>query len=266
VRFVDGRLILDQTAPAAQVFRLYQAALGRSPDQNGLDNWTSLLEHGTPLKATANGFLGSSEFQSRFSAAAGPDDGAFIEQLYQNVLHRASDPEGKANWTALLANHSLDRADVLIGFSESAENKAALLPSTGQGIWLLDETAATVARLYDAVLGRLPDLPGLSHWTGQIEAGALSLKGAAAGFMGSAEFQQTYGGLDNAAFVETLYQHTLHRGSDPQGLAHWTQALDSHSLDRADVVLGFSESPEHIQNTAQNIMSPDPAHYGILFA
>ncbi len=266
VRFLDGRLVLDQAAPAAQVVRLYQAALGRTPDQGGLDGWTALLESGTPLSAAAQGFLASPEFQSRFSAAAGPDDAAFIEQLYQNVLHRPADPEGRANWLAILADQRLDRAGVLAGFAESAENQANTAPLTSPGVWLLDPTAAALARLYDTVLGRLPDLPGLAGWKALIESGTLDLKGAAQGFMGSAEFQQQFGGLGHAAFVETLYQHSLHRPADPAGKAGWTGALEAQQLDRADVVLGFSESPEHIANTAPAIMSPNPAEYGILFA
>jgi hypothetical protein len=35
---------------------------------------------------------------------------------------------------------------------------------------------------------------------------------------------------------------------------------------RSDVVLGFSESAEHRASTAQDIMSEDPASFGILFA
>ncbi|MBX6742104.1 MAG: DUF4214 domain-containing protein [Acetobacteraceae bacterium] len=265
IRFLDGRLILDQGAPAAQVVRLYQAALGRTPDQGGLDNWTNAIEHGIPLKAVANGFLGSQEFQARFSAAAGPDDAAFVEQLYQNVLHRPSDPEGKAAWTTALATHSLDRADVLIGFAESPENQANTAPLTSQGVWVLNEAAAEIARLYDTVLGRLPDAGGLANWRNAMEAGGMSLQAVAASFTASLEFQSKYGTLDDAGFVTALYQNTLHREPDAPGLANWTDAL-AHGMSRAEVVLGFSESAEHIANTAPNITGSDPGHFGILFA
>jgi Ca2+-binding RTX toxin-like protein len=266
VRFVDGRLVFDAADPAAQVYRIYQAALGRAPDQGGLDFWTVSVGAGSPLKAVASGFLGSSEFQGRFSAAAGPNDDAFVEQLYQNVLHRGSDADGKAFWTGALAAHSLDRTDVLLSFSESPENRAALAPVSAKGIWVLNETAADVARLYDTVLGRLPDAGGLNSWKTEIEIGHITLKGVAAGFMGSAEFQATYGALDDSHFVDTLYQNTLHRAADQGGHDYWTGLLGNRSFDRADVVLSFSESAEHVANTASNITSSNPGEYGILFA
>ncbi|MFT8247390.1 Calx-beta domain-containing protein, partial [Roseomonas sp. BN140053] len=39
LHFVDGRLVFDPTDPAAQVVRLYNAALARAPDQDGLNHY-----------------------------------------------------------------------------------------------------------------------------------------------------------------------------------------------------------------------------------
>jgi hypothetical protein len=47
--------------------------------------------------------------------------------------------------------------------------------------------AAQVYRLYDTVLDRLPDAPGLSGWAGALRGG-MTLKTAADGYTGSAEF------------------------------------------------------------------------------
>ena len=68
LRFIDGRLVFDAGDPAAAVTRVYQAALGRLPDQGGLNFWIASLQSGTPLAALATGFLGSAEFIARFGA------------------------------------------------------------------------------------------------------------------------------------------------------------------------------------------------------
>ncbi len=107
VRFADGRLVFDPSDPAAQVVRLYQAALGRAPDQGGLNAWTTALEAGAPLEDLARGFLGSAEFALRMGADL--SDGAVVARLYQNVLRRAPDQGGYDYWTGAL-QHGTTRA------------------------------------------------------------------------------------------------------------------------------------------------------------
>lgn len=70
--------------------------------------------------------LDSAEFAARFPTAAGPDNGAHVEQLHLNVLDRPSDAEGKAKWVNALAAGTRDRADVLLEFSEGLENVASM--------------------------------------------------------------------------------------------------------------------------------------------
>ncbi|MCR9126268.1 MAG: DUF4214 domain-containing protein [Rhodobacteraceae bacterium] len=110
------------------------------------------------------------------------------------------------------------------------------------------DVSAQVFRLYQATLDRAPDAAGHMEWSAQIYRGALSGSDAAAGFVGSPEFQNVYGALDNAAFVELLYRNVLNRAPDADGLAAWT-ALLGGGMSRADVVLGFSDSPEFITAT-----------------
>ena len=66
--------------------------------------------------------------------------------------------------------------------------------------------AEEVARLYQAALGRAPDVGGLDGWTAQLNAHALGIDQVALGFINSAEFSSKYGALDNADFVTQLYQ------------------------------------------------------------
>jgi hypothetical protein len=62
-------------------------------------------------------FVNSPEFQQRYGA---PSNTQFVELLYQNVLDRAPDGAGLANWTNAL-DHGLSRADALADFSSSPE-------------------------------------------------------------------------------------------------------------------------------------------------
>ena len=266
IGFVDGRLSYDPNDHAAQTTRLYQAALGRNPDQQGLSYWTDSFDHGASLIGLASGFLGSAEFSTRFQAAASGDSSAFIEQLYQNVLHRGSDASGKSYWLSQLTSGTLDRATVLTSFSESPENKSASSLASASGIWVTDPVAAQLARLYDTSFGRLPDAGGLGAWKGQIEGAAAStLSKVANAFVTSAEFAARYGALSNADFVTALYQNTLHRIPDSNGLSGWVGTL-ANGASRGDVVIGFSESAEHVALTASNVINNTKALYGIHFA
>lgn len=260
--FADGRLVFDAEHAVAKVVRLYQAALGRDADQGGLNAWTGALEGGGRLTDLANGFLSSAEFAQRFGGLA--DNGAFIDRMYLNVLGREADAAGKQNWLNAM-NGGMGRADVLVGFSESGENKLNTADTLQNGIWDRSETAAQVARLYDTVLGRRADVGGLENWKNAVENGGMSMATVADSFTKSAEFQQVYGNLNNTQFVQTLYRNTLEREADQGGLNNWVTYLNSGAA-RSDAVLAFSESQEHINLTAGAIQSDNPAEFGILFA
>lgn len=252
IQFIDGTMYYDSTSPAADVTRLYQAALGRAPDPLGLAYWVSTLNGGASLHDLAASFISSSEFQSRFPGAQ-QDPTAFVNQLYQNILGRQPDPSGLAFWTGLLTNGQGDAATVLAGIAESAENVSATQSLISGGIWVANEQAAQVARLYDTTLGRAPDATGLAFWTGQLESGAKTLQQEAQSFVGSAEFQGKYGSLNDQSFVDQLYRNVLGRNADSSGEAFWTQQLASGAMTRAGVTVGFSESQEHQANLVPKI-------------
>jgi hypothetical protein len=240
---------------------LYSAALGRAPDATGLSRWVDALDHDISLKTVAAGVLSAPEFTARFGPAAAPDNGDFVEQLYSNALHRAPDAAGKASWVDALNNSILDRSDVLIGFSESMEEHDLTDSEFESGISVIDVTAAEVGRLYVSALGRLPDVPGLSAWKLSISSGEQTINQVAGSFVSSEEFQAGYGTLNDHDFITALYVNTLHRQPDTAGLTSWTNAL-ADGMTRADVVLSFSESEEHINNTALTLFSDG----GMLFA
>ena len=105
--------------------------------------------------------------------------------------------------------------------------------------------AAQVTRLYDTVFDRAPDDAGLTFWTNALRVG-VGLDDVAELFVASPEFRDRYGDIGAGEFVNLLYQNVLDREPDPEGQAFWTSNLQSGVLDRDDVVLAFSESPEHV--------------------
>jgi Domain of unknown function (DUF4214) len=113
----------------AEAYRLYQAALDRTPDQGGLSFWSSALKGGATSDQVAQSFIGSSEFQTKYGTLS-PSD--FVSQLYLNVLHRAGDPGGQQFWTSQLQGGAT-QSSVLVGFSDSPENRSQTASATHDG-------------------------------------------------------------------------------------------------------------------------------------
>ena len=241
LRFADGWLALDGGTELGSALRLYQATLGRAPDPTGLGFWTDALETGAlSLAEEAQGFVASAEFQARYGVLG---NAGFVDLLYLNVLGRAADAEGHAHWTVGLDAGATTRAEVVLGFSESAELKSDTAADYAAGVWAADPAAVDAMRYYETVLDRLPDAGGLLFWI-EARGRGVTLEQMADAFTGSAEFEARYGALPDQGFVERLYLNALDRAGDAEGIAHWTGALEAGALSRADVVAGFAMSHE----------------------
>jgi hypothetical protein len=130
VQFGDAMVALDIDGTAGQAYRLYQAAFDRTPDKAGLGYWIEMLDHGQTLQDAARDFAASPEFTSLYGASL--SDAQFVDALYQNVLHRPAEGAGYDFWVSSL--QIVSRADVLVNFSESAENQAQVVGSIQNGI------------------------------------------------------------------------------------------------------------------------------------
>ena len=73
-------------------------------------------------------------------------------------------------------------------------------------------------------------------------------------FAQSSEFRTRYGNLDNADFVELIYQNVLGRGADAAGRDYWVGRLNG-GLSRGRVMRYFSESGEYQRETATGVPS-----------
>jgi hypothetical protein len=119
----------------------------------------------------------------------------------------------------------------------------------------VDGSAGQAYRIYQAAFDRTPDQGGLSFWIGRMDQGT-SLVDVARGFLASAEAQSIYGANStNSSFVGLLYQHVLHRPGEAAGVNFWTGQLDSGVRSRAEVLAGFSESPENVTLVGSSIQN-----------
>ncbi len=242
---LDGGDLYGLSAHGDSVLRLYLAALDRTPDVPGFNNWVAALDSGTPLINISSGFVNSAEFQAKYGAL---DNTQFVTLLYNNALDRSPDAQGLADWVNAL-DAGASRESVVDGFSESLEFKigAEFDADAFATVALNGLNFGQIFRIYEATLDRAPDAGGFENWTNARMAG-MSLEDVTVGFVNSAEFQQTYGALNNTQFVTLLYSNVLDRAPDPSGLSHWTGLLDG-GASRASIVNGFSESQEFTDST-----------------
>ena len=117
---------------SGKMFRLYNASFKRLPDPDGLRYWIGNFSSGKDdERAVASSFLASAEFKQRYGENV--SDSIYVNTLYKNVLGRDADTGGLNYWLGQLNSGAETRYEVLLGFSESAENKALFTDMTGFG-------------------------------------------------------------------------------------------------------------------------------------
>ncbi|HEU5151180.1 MAG TPA: DUF4214 domain-containing protein [Iamia sp.] len=137
------------------VVRLYGAAFDRHPDAAGLVHWVRERQKGMSLTRMAGIFVASAELRALYGTLG---DRAFVEQIYRNVLDREPDRAGTDFWVAEL-RRGVSRATVLLGFSESKENREATA------------AAATVSWAFAQLIARNPTAEERRLWTGRLATG-----------------------------------------------------------------------------------------------
>tara|TARA_Y100001968_G_scaffold318848_1_gene349616 strand:- start:360 stop:1580 length:1221 start_codon:yes stop_codon:yes gene_type:complete len=131
---VDIKGVFDQVTGLntdnAKMFRLYNAAFKRLPDPDGLKYWISKYSSGeNDERSVASSFLESAEFKERYGDNV--SNSTYVNTLYKNVLERDADIEGFNYWLGQLDSGAEARYEVLLGFSESIENKTLFTEITG---------------------------------------------------------------------------------------------------------------------------------------
>lgn len=103
----------------ASVARLYLAAFERVPEGPGFEYWKSSIDGGMSLYDMAIYFANGAEFLSSYDTTSNVD---FVELMYQRVMARQAEPEGRAFWKAQL-DSGMPKAELLLWFSGSPEFK-----------------------------------------------------------------------------------------------------------------------------------------------
>lgn len=130
--FADANVALDIDGHGGQVYRLYEAALDRSPDLAGLGFWMHVLDHGLlSLHEIAATFMASTEYQELYGSSQSHLE--LVTRFYQNIHGRDPEPGGRDFWVGMLDRGVLDEVDVLVAISESAEHQAAMAGVIGTG-------------------------------------------------------------------------------------------------------------------------------------
>lgn len=248
--------LTDQELGEHQVARLYVAAFGRNADSAGLVLQYGALRSGQSLAQIAAGFTASAEYANRYGSLS---NAGFVNALYQNVLGRPGDAAGVQNFVNVLSAGN-SRSVLLAGFADSDEARGDL--NSNPNVTYAATAEAQVARVYDTAFGRDADPTGFNQFTQAVINGT-SLQQVALSFLASPEFANRYGASpSDQALVEGLYQNTLHRAPDAAGETLFVQALAS-DLSRADLLVSFSNSQEHINLVAQRAGARDASGFNL---
>lgn len=107
--------------PRGLVVRLYEAYYLRPPDLAGYDYWVGRRLAGMTPEAMSAAFSGTPEFRTMYGTLTNRQ---FVDRVYLNVLRRAASPADLAYWTGELDAGRRTRGQVMLAFSETAENRA----------------------------------------------------------------------------------------------------------------------------------------------
>lgn len=177
-----------------------------------------------------------------------------VEKMYNAMLGRGSDPEGKENWVKQL-DAGMSFNAIINGFSGSQEFAQVcagygILPGNISQIEPRDVNAgltAFVSRMYTKALGRGYDVNGLNDWTGSYLNGTATTADIAYGFIFSKEFTEK--NYTDEQYVDILYSTFFDRAPDEGGKQNWLNDL-ANGKSREHVLNGFLGSKEFLDLAA----------------
>ena len=143
LQFTDVSLAFDTDAAnnAGGIYRLYKAALNRTPDLVGLGYWIAQADAGSKdAVQMATDFTYADEFKTLYGVQTadnymtGEDITALVTTIYENVLNRAPDAGGRDYYAGQITTHTKTVGRVLAEISDSAENYAQVAELIATGI------------------------------------------------------------------------------------------------------------------------------------
>src|SRR5581483_2054776 len=164
----------------------------------------------------------------------------FVRQLYLDLLRREPTASESSAAVAAIADGTVPRPKLLVDLAASdAANR----------------TVAAVTRFYLGLLGRAPDLAGLTSWMSYLIAGACNAtcldarrQAIVDSMAGTPEFQSRFGGANPSAqtFVTKLFQNLLGRTPSGSDLDLWAGEILAGRLTRAQAARAIAESGESV--------------------
>ncbi len=131
--------------------------------------------------------------------------------------------------------------------SPAAPAAALQVSDTPVGL-AVNEEVGRIERAYLTILGRVPDVDGLSYWLTQNQNG-LSYDAIVDLFLSSPERERRFGpSVSDSVFLDNLYNDALSRTPDEGGKAYWLGQL-ANGVSRVEIVKVFADSPEQRERT-----------------
>ena len=114
----------------AKIFRIYNAATQGLADPNGLRYW---IDQRNQNKINEISIVKDLMLTNEFINIYGNDLNykQYVNNLYENILNRSPDSDGFSYWLGQLNTGVETKAEVFLGFTESAENKILFTEMTG---------------------------------------------------------------------------------------------------------------------------------------
>lgn len=156
-------LVRAQSRTGVHVVAMHDTFMGEMPGPDEYRAWLGTAE-GQGLRAAAVGMARSEAYS-----------GVIIDDLYERVLDRPADPEGKAYWLDVLAS-GVRTETVGISFYGSREY-----------FQKMGGAEPFVQALYENLLHRDADQSGLDYWVRMLESGRATPADVASGFYVSLE-------------------------------------------------------------------------------
>lgn len=133
IQFADKAFLpVDVNGASGQLFRLYHAALDRTPDDPGMIYWEAQMEKDARLESIASDFINSAEYQKLYGT--GHTNAELVGEYYQHILGRAGEQAGIDFWAGVLDSHAATNAQVLAAISDSPENVQHSVTLIGTGL------------------------------------------------------------------------------------------------------------------------------------
>ena len=177
-------------SPEDYVTDLYMLFMGRTPDEEGFNDWVGQLKAGKTRLEIFAGFANSQEFYNlcdSYGISAGRwvngydryqinNVNLFVERFYKTCLGRRGDIGGQKNWVEKLLKKEISGSECARSFIFSTEY-------TNKGL----SDADYVENLYLALMGRSSDAEGKANWLNALASGKTRDE-VFAGFVNSVEF------------------------------------------------------------------------------